>query len=459
MTNKHANFSPSGMHSRRLCPGSHQMRINYPESGDSPAATDGTHSHTLLETVLKKSLKEGRWLSAANWEGINLADHCGAFFVDQDRAARVQLAINYVAKCMNDRPGSRLLIEQRVDPGALIGRNDWFGTADIIIASDDLLEVIDYKDGKFPVWPDENDQLDSYAFGALGMLYDPPDNIKTTIIQPKDSTPIKAGTVRKFDELMSRLPEFAAVIEACDSPDAPRIPGKDQCMWCPGKTDGRCPEFVNAGSSDLNQLVTSINDSGPCLLDQVSGPDDVMMGPTIGTMAPAASQSASMPIFPEVDGSMSNEQISRVLDAVDTAKQWFKEVEAEAKRRIRLGETIPDYKAVKVNSPRKWSPDMEMSAIVKKLQGMKIKKSECTELKLVSFTQVLKHPGLTERQVNRIKDELLTKPGSGDNFKVVPAVSKGEALEFDKPDLLEGVNSAEDVRLGSDPDPDNVSFI
>jgi len=443
------------MHTKRLCPGSHALSAKYPETGpSSPKAIDGTHSHTLLEVVLRASLQEQRWLKVSDWIGSDLSDHEGKFRIAADRAYRVQRGVDYIASRVDSLPNAELYTEIQVDPGAMIGRTDWKGTADVVIVSDSVLEVIDYKDGSFPVWPDDNDQIDSYKIGAVNSLYNPPETIIGTIIQPKDTTPVKVGKDIPLGELLDRLPEFVAIIQACEDPNAPRIPGKDQCMFCPGKIDERCPEYVAAGTSDLNQLVASIGpgDSGGVdLLADINGPDDQATGLT-------APESIPLPIFPEIDGRMSNEQLSQVLDAIGVARQWFKEAEKEAAKRIRLGQEIPFYKAVAVNSPRKWNPEMSTEDIVKKLSGMKIKKAECTKLVLVSFNDVLKHPGLTDRQVTRIKKELITAPGSSDNFKVVPTSSKGEALDFKQQDLIDGIVPPEEVSAG-EAEVEDVSFI
>ena len=52
----HANLSPSKRHRWALCPGSIREEAKYPDDTSGPAASDGTHSHTLLEHCIDAGL-------------------------------------------------------------------------------------------------------------------------------------------------------------------------------------------------------------------------------------------------------------------------------------------------------------------------------------------------------------------------------------------------------------------
>ena len=65
---------------------------------------------------------------------------------------------------------------------------DGFGTGDLVIVADDVLQVIDFKYGKgVTVSAEHNPQMMLYALGALnlyGYLYDIK-TVKTAIVQPR----------------------------------------------------------------------------------------------------------------------------------------------------------------------------------------------------------------------------------------------------------------------------------
>jgi hypothetical protein len=156
----HAQLSPSKRSRWALCPGSIREEAKYPEEESGEAAVDGTHSHTLLETCIKSGM------DAALYVGQSLFDHEGQFKVDADRAARVQIAIDYIRnQSMNGM--FTVISETRVDPAHLLGRDDLSGTVDVQIIAGEMLELIDYKDGMGIVSAEGNMQLEQYAYGVL----------------------------------------------------------------------------------------------------------------------------------------------------------------------------------------------------------------------------------------------------------------------------------------------------
>jgi len=145
----HAKLSPSKRHRWAVCPGSIREEAKYPEQESGPSAVDGTHTHTLLEHCLKNGLK-----NPVKMVGITLEDDDGKFVVDHYRADRVAIAVNYIAKRIDEMNGMcEVFAETRVDPEALVNRDDLSGTVDCQIRGMDVLEIIDYKDGMGLVGP------------------------------------------------------------------------------------------------------------------------------------------------------------------------------------------------------------------------------------------------------------------------------------------------------------------
>mgnify|MGYP003339277376 FL=1 len=165
--NTHAALSPSKRHRWALCPGSIREEAKYPEQRESPAAIDGTHSHTLLEHCIKTGL-----IDPMTTVGLTMRDHDGEFTVDRERAIRVALAVDYVQSRLAETLGlGRVTSEMKVDPSWLMHRKDLGGTVDIQIFDpmNSVLEIIDYKDGMAPVEVQGNHQLELYAIGVISM--------------------------------------------------------------------------------------------------------------------------------------------------------------------------------------------------------------------------------------------------------------------------------------------------
>ena len=117
----HAQLSPSKRNRWALCPGSIREEAKYPEQSGGTAAIDGTHTHTLLEVCLK----DGD-VDASFHIGVEMEDHEGLFVVDKERAARVQVALDYIDKRTSEG-NMTLLSESKVDPAFLLGRIDLSG--------------------------------------------------------------------------------------------------------------------------------------------------------------------------------------------------------------------------------------------------------------------------------------------------------------------------------------------
>ena len=133
----HDTLSPSKRHRWAPCPGSVREEQAYADERSSPAAIDGTHTHSLLDHCVRAGL-----IDPYSMVGIKMSDHDGEFFVDADRAARVRVAIEYITE---QSMGGMVpvLAEQRVDPAPLLKRNDLGGTVDVQICGSEVLEIID----------------------------------------------------------------------------------------------------------------------------------------------------------------------------------------------------------------------------------------------------------------------------------------------------------------------------
>lgn len=416
----HAQLSPSKRHRWALCPGSIREEAKYPEQDSGPAAKDGTHSHTLLEHCIDTRT------AAADHAGDTMTDHDGEFKVDADRAARVQVALDYI----NERSLGgmfQVISEERVNPQWLLGRDDLSGTVDCQIVGPDWIELIDYKDGMGVVSAENNMQLEQYAYGVLA-AYKLPINavypvktIRMTIIQPKLALKgMKA--ISSFDrdvrDMLTNMGTMIVQAAATDAPDAPLVPGDSQCKFCRAK--GSCS----------------------ALADNVMKEVGIMFQPVVTQTLDVAQQSAD-----KDPTTMSDDQIRQIMEAAPLMRQLLEGVEKEALRRLEAGIAVPGLKLVHGRGSRAWAlPEEEMA---EKLIKMGIPKSAVYETKLVTPAKAEKltwekrdgtKVSLTDRQLKRMDQEYVAKLAG--KLTVVPESDSRPAVITNAAPLFSAVEAA-----------------
>lgn len=407
----HSKLSPSSRHRWQLCPGSVREEAKYPEGKSSPASIDGTHSHTLLE----QCLLEGS--NASVLIGLTLRDHEGDFVPDATRAERVQVALDYI----NSR-GGEVISEAQVSLEKLLGRRDLSGTVDVQIITDEMIEVIDYKDGVNPVEVKGNPQLEQYALGVIAeRMPKPYVVVRMTIIQPKlraKGLPAISSYDTTVKELIegpaSRLIEEAA---ATDNPDAPLIPGKKQCQYC--KAKGNCKALVEQTMQSVGMFFKPIE-------------------------ASVAQQSANKD--PSI---MSNDELAELLEAAPLMRQMLDAAEEEALNRAKAGQTVKGYKLVHGPGSRSWAHEGDEMA--EKLIKMGVPKSAVYVTKLVSPAQAEKlvwekkdgtKATLSEKQLKRMETEYVVK--NQGKLALVPESDRREPVVKDVTSFFKPVEQLPD---------------
>lgn len=171
----HAVLSASASHRWLMCTPSARLERNF-EDITSPYAAEGTEAHALAEKTLTGFLKNGKSQ------------------VEYPQNAEMQEAVQrYVDICIEKINGARKIskdseikVEQRLDFSNWVPEG--FGTGDMVIISDEFLEIIDLKYGKgVPVSAINNSQMRLYALGmfdAYGYLYGA-EEVRMTIVQPR----------------------------------------------------------------------------------------------------------------------------------------------------------------------------------------------------------------------------------------------------------------------------------
>lgn len=396
----HARLGPSN-HRWPHCPGSVREEAAYPDiAGD--AAIDGTGSHLLLEMCLNHGEDASFFLDSLI--GVNDVEKPGGWMVDIERAARVQMCLDYIERRVTELELEYLdadisvEAETRSNPGTAFDRDDWWGTVDVTITvkhSDvvKFIEVVDYKDGRGWVHAERNSQLVSYLGGKIASVasFDA-EVVRTTIVQPKTQPPIRYWDTTPLD-LMTELNKLAVAAAATDAPDAPLVAGK-HCTWCKHKPN--CTKQTE-GSVEIVKEMTNMRD---------------------------------IDVFSENPANLPTEKLSKLMSAKEGIMVAFDKIEEEIKNRIEKGENVPGWAMLPGNSRRIWNTTDD--EIAKALRGRRMKDSDIYIRSLISPAQCLKLPNsvLTERQKETIERELITNLAGKLTLKKVSKKEQKEAKEL-----------------------------
>ena len=169
--------------------------------------------------------------------------------LDDELIEQAKLCYEYVQKCAADRKPSVIRSEVHVVPSIYTGRDDDDGSADALIVTDPMLEVVDLKTGGTLVEPDCS-QLKLYALGAMAEYADPSTGlapfkiVRLTIFQPK--RPGEMQIARSADYTQQDLIDWAAdewapAAHASEDPNAKATPSEDACKYCKAQTERRVP--------------------------------------------------------------------------------------------------------------------------------------------------------------------------------------------------------------------------
>lgn len=231
MPDVHAKLSASGAHRWIACPGSYSLEKDIPDKS-SEAAQEGTVAHSLAEAMIKynngmisktafnrkyKEIKESQYYCEE-------MDDCIRSYADQ-----VWEIFNEIKK---GTPDAILESEQRLDFSEYVPGG--FGTGDVVIIADGVLQIIDLKYGKgVRVDAEGNPQLRLYGIGAVSewdMLYDIR-SVRMTIIQPRldhiSTEELPIDELRKWAE--EKVKPAAEEALSCKGSFHP---GEVQCRFC-----------------------------------------------------------------------------------------------------------------------------------------------------------------------------------------------------------------------------------
>ena len=181
----HAALSASSSHRWMMCPPSVKLSGQFADK-PSPYAEEGTFLHELSELKLHRYLGD---MTPEVLEAQYAAHRDNDFYSDEAESVTdeyVDFCIETIESVRASCPDPLILVEHRLDYSEYVP--DGFGTGDLVIVADGVLEVVDFKGGRgVRVEAERNSQLMLYGLGALlefEALYDIR-NVRMTIVQPR----------------------------------------------------------------------------------------------------------------------------------------------------------------------------------------------------------------------------------------------------------------------------------
>lgn len=313
----HAILSASGASRWMACPPSARLEQGY-ENKSSTFAQEGTLAHELGELKLRKELCE---ISTRKYnsefkkiESHNLFTKDMPDYVDN----YVETCMEKVAEARSKTPDAIVNLEQRLDFSQWVPEG--FGTGDMVIIADGVMEVIDLKYGKgVPVSAVGNKQMRLYALGAIaefGFLYDI-EKVRMTIVQPRLDS-ISTDEVLA-DDLLKWADEFV-------KPTA-ELAFKGEGDFCAGDHCGFCrAKGVCRARAEKNLELAKYDFEKPSALD--------------------------------------NDEIALILGRADELIKWAKDIQEYALEKALAGEEFPGHKVVEGRSNRKWTDEDKIGEIL-----------------------------------------------------------------------------------------------
>ncbi|MBQ7885839.1 MAG: DUF2800 domain-containing protein [Clostridia bacterium] len=305
MPSEHARFSPSAASRRIHCPPSLLLEEQF-EEGESRYAAEGTAGHKMAEHLIRKYLKQRTTRPTSEFytdELLEAVDEYVTFVIGMIEDARRACAHPI------------LVVEQRIDASEYV--DNCFGTADMVIITDQAAHVIDLKLGRgVEVHAEENPQLMIYGLGVLHMaeaLFDI-ETVRMTIFQPRlnnsSTWSVSPEYLKRWGDEVLRPAGAQALIGAGE------FAAGSWCRFCKARNQcrARAESFLEMAQHDFRR---------PALL--------------------------------------SDEEIADVILRADELSKWAADVYAFAQdQAITHGKQWPGFKVVEGKSNRKFTSDADV---------------------------------------------------------------------------------------------------
>lgn len=334
---KHALLGASSAHRWITCPPSARLEEaqGAPDKG-SVYAEEGTAAHAYAELLLSKLLgKINNRSFAGRLKKVKAGEYWGAEMEDaiEDYA---HFILEQVADIEEAGQEPYVDLEQIVDFSDYVPEG--FGTADVVILTDDMLHVIDLKYGKgVAVSAVDNPQLMLYALGAAikyRSLFDF-SRVRMSIVQPR------LDSISSTEIALSDLIGWAenVVKPAADlafAGEGEFTPSESACRWCRVKATcrARADQMLDSALKDFDMDGKVAGSAGFSAANPPSAEDAADYLPT-----------------PEI---LSTDEVAALLPVLPALQAWAKDIEDWALEQARdQGVRFNGYKLVEGRSIRK----------------------------------------------------------------------------------------------------------
>lgn len=372
---EHALLSASGAHRWLKCSPSVRLEEEV-EDSTSIYAKEGTFMHELAELHLKLFLDD---ITKAEFNKRLKEMKQNDFYTDEIEKA-VEIYVDAVIEKINEAraisPDPLILIEERLDYSPWV--KEGFGTGDVLIIADGIIEVIDLKGGKgVAVSAIGNPQMRLYALGAIngfGMLYDT-QKVRMTIIQPR------IDNISTDEMEVEELINWGEKIVKPKADEAWAGKGEfkvgEHCRFCKVKAicRVRAEENIKLACMDFKPPPT-----------------------------------------------LTDDEIVEVLNQIDELTKWAKDVEGYAfNQAVNEGKEWPGFKLVEGRSSRRYSDE---DKVAKALLDAGFEEENIYSKSLLSLTKLEKKLGKKVFE-ETIGDLIIKPPGK---LQLVPEEDKRPAL-------------------------------
>lgn len=343
----------------------------------SEYAKEGSFAHSLAETYLAHHLglikksefnKRLKKLKQDSFYNQELDDYVNVY---------VDFAIEKINEARARTADAVVLLEMKLDYSEWVPSG--FGTGDLVLVSDDVLEVIDMKFGRgIEISAIDNSQMRLYGLGALnqfGCLYTI-NTVRMTIVQPRLES-ISTDEVTVDDLMYWATNTVMGAAEKAWKGEGEFLPG-DHCRFCRVRATCRA-------RAEANTRLACYDFQEPPLL--------------------------------------TDEEIVEVLDAADEYLRWISDVQAFAlDQAANHGKQWAGYKLVEGRSVRKY---VDETKVAKALQAAGYSEDQIFEKVLLGITKMEKAVG--KKQFNELLAGLVEKPPG--KPKLAPESDRRSALK------------------------------
>lgn len=385
--NGHSPVGPSSLSRVLKCPGSVEKSHGRPDRS-SRYAEEGSRAHEVAEAAVWDCVLPVTGFRKSRVESLMEKDE-----YDTDMRECAESYVDYVIAQIADTPRDqvKVFVERGWDFDRLMPNG--FGTADLVVVSEEELHVFDYKYGVgVEVSAENNTQLLAYLEAAdheLWPLYGY-DRLVVHICQPRinhyDSWEVTQEDLDKY-----RM-QVKAAAELIVSDNPPVVPGEEQCRWC--LASGDCAEQYEHMQKTMSSE-----------FDDIVEDDD----------------------FPDLVRELNHEQLASAAAAIPQIKKFIESVETRVLDELKQGHDVPGFKLVRGRrGMRTWDePDHAREELESTLKTLGLDPAD-----LVKPAE-LKSPAQVEKLLPKDKRDCLEPLVSQAEGKLAfaPETDKREAID------------------------------